>query len=282
MELRRLEAKAASTRLKIVEAIAAADKGHVGGALSCTDLLVAMYYGGTLRFDPRDRNWQGRDRFILSKGHVGVALYVVLADLGFFDAAELKRLNRGGILGEHPDRGIPGVEIDSGSLGHGLGIGAGLALAARLDGKSNRTFVLLGDGECYEGSVWEAAMFAAHHELSNLVAIVDRNGQVVNDFTESINRLGSLTEKWKAFGWETCEIDGHSMKEICSVFTEISSSSRRQKQPLVIVANTVKGKGVSFMERQLAWHHGAIAGTKLEQARRELAETLRRYADVAI
>lgn len=177
MDLRRLEAKAAAIRLKIVETIAAAEKGHVGGALSCADILVALYYGGWLRCDPSNRSWPERDRFILSKGHVGAGLYVVLADLGYFDAAELSKLNRGGMLGEHPDKGIPGIEIDSGSLGHGLGIGAGIALAAKMDGKRNRTYVLLGDGECYEGSVWEAAMFAAHHELRNLVAVVDRNGQ---------------------------------------------------------------------------------------------------------
>ncbi len=279
MELRQLEAKAAAIRLKIVETIAAADKGHVGGALSCTDLLVALYHGGTLRFDARDPNLQDRDRFILSKGHVGAAFYVILADLGYFDPAELGRLNRGGILGEHPDRGIPGVEIDSGSLGHGLGIGAGLALAAKLDGRQYRTVVLLGDGECYEGSVWEAAMFAAHHELNDLIAVVDRNGQCVNDFTENINRLGAIAQKWHAFGWDTREIDGHSMAEIQRTFAGVAS--RRDKRPLVVIANTVKGKGVSFMEGELAWHHGGIAGAKLEQARKELTENLKRIVDAA-
>ena len=278
MELRQLEAKAAAIRLKIVETIAAADKGHVGGALSCTDLLVALYHGGTLRFDSRDPSWQDRDRFILSKGHVGAALYVVLADLGYFDPAELGRLNRGGILGEHPDRGIPGVEIDSGSLGHGLGIGAGMALAAKLDGKAYRTVVLLGDGECYEGSVWEAAMFAAHHRLDNLVAIVDRNGQCVNDFTESINRLAPLGSKWEAFGWEVREIDGHSFEELQAALGDLHT--RTSERPLAVIANTIKGKGVSFMEGQLAWHHGGISGATLEQARNELIESLGRFEDV--
>ena len=279
MDFRRLEGKAAEIRLRIVETIAAADKGHVGGALSCTDILVALYHGGILRFDPRDEYWPERDRFILSKGHVGAGLYVVLADLGFFDASELGKLNRGGMLGEHPDQGVPGVEIDSGSLGHGLGIGAGMALAARLDGRTAKTVVLLGDGECYEGSVWEAAMFAAHHELANLTAIIDRNGQCVNDFTENINRLDSLAEKWRAFGWEAREIDGHSMSEITGALGDLAS--RPAKKPLVIVANTVKGKGVSFMERQLAWHHGGISGAKLDQARKELTENLKRYENAA-
>jgi len=273
MSVRALEIKAAATRLKILETIAAAEKGHIGGALSCTDILVALYYGGILRVKPTDEYWPERDRFILSKGHVGSALYVVLADLGFFDPAELARLNRGGILGEHPDRRIPGVEIDSGSLGHGLGIGAGMALAAKLDSKSYRTVVLLGDGECYEGSVWEAAMFAAHHALDNLVAIIDRNGQVVNDFTESINRFGSMPSKWEAFGWEVREINGHSFGELQAALGDLHT--RWAERPLAVIANTIKGKGVSFMERQLVWHHGGISGTKLENARNELTTSLR-------
>jgi transketolase len=277
MDVRRLEAKAAAVRLKILETVAAAEKGHIGGALSCTDVLVALYHGDILRADPSDRDWPERDRFILSKGHVGVALYVVLADLGYFDAAELNRLNRGGILGEHPDRGVPGVEIDSGSLGHGLGIGAGMALAAKLDDKSYRTVVLLGDGECHEGSVWEAAMFAAHHRLDNLVAIVDRNGQCVNDFTENINRLAPIGSKWEAFGWEVREIDGHSFDELQDALGDLHI--RSADQPLAVIADTIKGKGVSFMERQLAWHHGGISGAKLEQARRELMESLRKCED---
>ena len=279
MEKRRLEAKAAAIRLGILDTIALAEKGHIGGALSCTDILVTLYYGGWMRFDPHNRDWPERDRFILSKGHVGAGLYVVLADLGFFGAAELAKLNRGGMLGEHPDKGIPGIEIDSGSLGHGLGIGAGIALAGKMDGKPNRTFVLLGDGECYEGSVWEAVMFAAHHGLKHLIAIVDRNGQCVNDFTENINRLDSLSEKWRAFGWETLEIDGHSMPDLHAALARACSGSANR--PTVIIANTVKGKGVSFMEGELAWHHGGVGGEKLEQARRELTESLRKYEDVA-
>jgi transketolase len=274
MDFRALELKAAATRLKILETIAAAEKGHIGGALSCTDILVALYHGGILKVRPTDEDWSARDRFILSKGHVGSALYVVLADLGFFDAAELTRLNRGGILGEHPDRGIPGVEIDSGSLGHGLGIGTGIALAAKLDGKSYRTVVLLGDGECYEGSVWEAAMFAAHQRLDNLVAIVDRNGQVVNDYTESINRLAPMRSKWEAFGWDVREIDGHSFGELHDALGDLHT--RRAEKPLVVIANTIKGKGVSFMERQLAWHHGGINGAKLESARNEIIASMRK------
>lgn len=280
MSIRRLEAKAAEIRLRILETIAAADKGHIGGALSCTDILVALWHGSAFKANPSDEDWPKRDRFILSKGHVGAALYVVLADLGYFDVAELDRLNRGGILGEHPDRGIPGVETDSGSLGHGLGIGAGMALAAKLDNSPYRTVVLLGDGECYEGSVWEAAMFAAHHRLDNLVAIIDRNGQCVNDFTENINRLDPMGPKWEAFGWEVREVDGHSFDELRESLGDLHT--RGAERPLAIIANTIKGKGVSFMEGQLAWHHGGINGAKLEEARSELIASLRKHKDVTI
>lgn len=269
MNIDLLQDKALNVRRRIVEAVATAGKGHIGGALSCADILVALYYGGILKFDPACPAWTDRDRFILSKGHVGVALYVVLADLGFFDMAELARLNHGGLLGEHPDRRVPGIEIDSGSLGHGLGIGTGMALAARLIQADYQNVVLLGDGECYEGSVWEAAMLAAHHGLNNLTAIVDRNGQCVNDFTENINRLDPLKDKWAACGWEVREVDGHSIQELLDIFVDFRK--RSAQKPLAVIANTVKGKGVSFMERQIAWHHGGITGANLEQARRELS-----------
>lgn len=280
MNIDGLEKKAAEIRLKIVETIATAERGHIGGALSCTDILVALYHGKIFKYDPTAPQWPERDRFILSKGHVGAGLYVVLADLGYFDAAELDRLNRGGMLGEHPDRGIPGVEIDSGSLGHGLGIGAGMALAAKLDGRGYRTFVLLGDGECYEGSVWEAAMFASHHRLNNLIAIVDRNGQIVNDYTESINRFDSMKAKWEAFGWDALEVDGHSFNQLMTVLADARGG--HLNRPLAIIANTVKGKGVSFMERQLAWHHGSLTGAKYETARGELLASMRKIENAAV
>ncbi len=268
MQNNELEAKARKLRLDVIEAIAQAKKGHIGGGMSCMDLLVALFYQPILKFDSQNPQWPERDRFILSKGHVGSTLYAVLADLGFFDPSELSRLNQGGLLGEHPDRRIPGVEVDSGSLGHGLGIGSGMALAARLDQLDYHTVVMLGDGECYEGSTWEAALFAAHHRLSNLTAIVDRNRQIVNDFTEDANRLDPLPAKWKAFGWEVREIDGHVFPEILDSLRDFRN--RPDHRPLAIIANTIKGKGVSFMEGQLAWHHGGISGEKLELARKEL------------
>ena len=267
-----LKQVAARIRLGILDAVAGAKKGHIGGAFSCTDLLVALYHGGILRFDSSCPDWLDRDRFILGKGHSGVALYVVLADLGFFNPDELTRLNQGGLLGEHPDRNVPGVEVVSGSLGHGLGIGAGMALAAKMDHKDYRTVVLLGDGECYEGSVWEAANFSAHQGLDNLWAVVDRNNLIVNDFTENVNRLEPFADKWRAFGWDIRDANGHEIPEILETFSDFRTQS--SGRPVVIIANTVKGKGVSFMENQVSWHHGGISGALYGQAKQELEQGL--------
>jgi len=258
--------KSAALRLAVLEMVAAAQKGHIGGAYSCIDILVALYYGGILRFDPANPAWPLRDRFILSKGHSGTALFAVLADLGFFDTAELSRYCcNGGILGGHPDRKVPGIEAYTGSLGHGLGIGAGMALAAKMDGADWRVYVLVGDGECNEGSVWESLVFASRHKLSNITLIIDRNSQCVLDFTEECAPLDPLADRLAAFGWEVEEINGHSFQELLASFERASST-----RPRAIVANTIKGKGVSFMEKVLKWHH-AIPNTKeLAIARAEL------------
>ncbi len=260
--------KSAELRLSVLEMVAAAKKGHIGGAYSCLDILVTLYYGGILRYDPADPFWPLRDRFILSKGHSGSALFAVLADLGFFDSSELARYCcNGSILGGHPDRKVPGIEADTGSLGHGLGIGAGMALAAKMDGADYRVFVLVGDGECNEGSVWEALVFAASHQLSNLTLIVDRNRQCVLDFTEDCAPLDPLGERLASFGWEVEEVDGHSFQELLTAFEPKPSSAR----PRAIVANTIKGKGVSFMEKVLKWHHSVPNAEELVIARAELA-----------
>ena len=265
-----LSKKARWIRRQVLEKIAASGRGHIGGTFSCADILTVLYYGGILRFDPRRPAWAARDRFILSKGHSGLALYVILADKGYFPFSELETYCKdGSVLGGHPDRRIPGIEADTGSLGHGLGIGAGMALAAKTDRKNYMTVVLLGDGECYEGSVWEAAMFAAHHRLGNLVAIVDRNRQCAMDFTEECNKLEPFPDKWKSFGWNTAVVDGHSMKALAKVLGKIRKCE--PAKPLAVIANTIKGKGVSFMERNVAWHHGIPSGKDLDIARRELA-----------
>lgn len=270
MNVDELSRKANWVRNQILEMIVSANKGHIGGALSCTDILVTLYYGGILRFDPDNPHWSERDRFILSKGHSCTALYAILADLGFFAVSELNSFClKGSILGGHPDRSIPGIEADTGSLGHGLGIAAGLALSAKIDKKDYMTVALLGDGECQEGSVWEAAMFAAHHQLNNLVAIVDRNRQGVTDFTEDSTSLEPFAEKWRGFNWDVREVNGHSFEELLDAFQDIRSCN--SSQPLVIIANTVKGKGVSFMERKIIWHHSVPTGEDLKIARQELA-----------
>lgn len=269
MEITILKEKARWVRHQVLEMIVSAGKGHIGGSFSCTDILIALYQGGILRFKADNPDWNERDRFIFSKGHSAEALYAVLADLGLFSISELRTYGKGGsVLGGHVDNKIPGIEISTGSLGHGLGIAAGLALCGKMDQRNYLTVVLLGDGECYEGSVWEAAMFAGHHSLNNLIAIVDRNRQITLDYTEDCSRLDPFHEKWEAFGWDTSVVDGHSFEELLVAFKDIHT--RQQQKPLVIIANTIKGKGVSYMEGNLHWHHNVPKGEKIEIARREL------------
>ena len=270
--INKIEQKSRQMRFQILEMIAGAQKGHIGGAFSCVDIIVALYYGDILKYYQRDPQWDGRDRFILSKGHSCEALYAVLADVGFFPIDELHNYQKKGCcLGGHPDKSIPGVEADTGSLGHGLGIGAGIALSAKMDKKEFLTFVLMGDGECCEGSVWEAGMFAAKHNLNNLIGIIDNNGLCVTDNLENCTSLDPLDEKWRAFGWEVKKVDGHSIKDILSVFSQVRT--RDADKPLMIIAKTVKGKGVSFMENNHDWHHGVPKGEVLEQAREELRKS---------
>lgn len=276
MTIKELQGKAASIRSQVLEMVVSANKGHIGGAFSCADILTALFYGGILRYRADDPRWEARDRFIMSKGHSGIALYAILADLGFFPSPVLGTFGRNKTrLGGHPDRNIPGIEADTGSLGHGLGIAAGLALAARLDNRNYLTVVLLGDGECYEGSVWEASLFAGHHQLNKLIAIVDRNGQCATDFTENCSGLEPFADKWRAFQWEVREVDGHSLEALLDLFRSLRD--RESPKPLVVIAQTIKGKGASFMERKVEWHHGIPNDEQLEQARREI--TLGTFGD---
>ena len=224
-----------------------AGRGHLGGSLSCVEILVALYYGGILRIDPKNPKWQDRDRFVLSKGHANSALYVLLADLGFFPKSELSKFSQdGGILNGHCDNLVPGVETITGSLGHGSGIAAGMAWAAKLDEKDYMAFVILGDAECQEGSTWEAAMFASHHGLNNLVAFVDRNRLGASDFTDNTVQLEPLEEKWQAFDWDVKSVNGHSIEEILAALK--GCRERKSSKPLAIIADTIKGKGISFLE----------------------------------
>jgi len=260
---------AASTvvRRRILSTISGAGLGHVGGDLSVTDILVTLFEG-VLRIDPAEPNWPLRDRFILSKGHCAVALYSVLAECGHFSperlahfAAPLSPLNG------HPNRRkVPGVETNTGPLGHGLPVGVGCAAAARIRAEDWRTFVVLGDGELQEGSNWEAAMYAAQRRLGNLTAVVDRNRLQQGASTEDTNDLEPLADKWRAFGWETHVINGHSHSELLDVLSRASGD-----RPRAVIANTVKGKGVSFMENGVEWHHKVPSAAQVEAAMKELA-----------
>lgn len=265
-----LTVKAKEIRQRTLEMVLKARTGHLGGSFSCTDILVALYYGNIMHYDPANPEWDERDRFILSKGHANNSLYVILADVGFYQLAELDSYCRSGcFLGNHCDKTVPGVEVISGSLGHGLGIAAGMALAGKLDAKNHLVFTVIGDGESQEGTIWEAAMFASQHRLSNLVAFLDRNGLGSEDYTENTVGLEPVKDKWLAFGWEVHSVDGHSMDELLAVLADCRC--RTSGKPLMIIAKTVKGKGISFLENIPKSHHTLPIGDEIEIARRDLS-----------
>ncbi len=258
-------------RRQILEMTVNAGAGHIAPSFSCAEILVALHHGGVLRLNPKRPDWPLRDRFILSKGQAAVALYAVLADLGFFPEKELMTFTcNGSRLGGHTEDTIPGVEAFTGSLGHGLPIASGVALAAKMDKRRYLTFALLGDGECHEGSIWEAAMFSSQNRLNNLIAIVDHNGLSATDVLREYLDVEPLIDKWKAFGWEVKVVDGHDIKRLILVLKNVRN--RKSKKPLVIIAKTIKGKGVSFMENSPIWHYRIPVGKELEVARRELAK----------
>jgi transketolase len=270
MDIAFLEKKALQIRRTILQTAIWGGKGHIPPAFSWADIATALFYGNVLKIDPQKPKWEDRDRFILSKGHACLTLYAALADLGFFSRNELKFFaGSGSLLAGHPDVEIPGVEVCSGSLGHGLGVGAGMATAAKLGDLPWLTYVILGDGECHEGSIWEAAMYSGHQKLGRLIAIVDRNMLGATDFTENYASLGSITTRFEAFGWETVEIDGHNFQELMRVLTETRKRSLNDR-PLCIVARTIKGKGVDFMENSKFWHHQMPKGEQVELAWKQL------------
>jgi len=256
--LARLGDRAAFCRRETIRLIDIARSGHYGSVFSAAEILATLYYH-VLRYDPQHPDWPGRDRFILSKGHAAVGLYPILADVGFFDPALLDTYTRlGSPFGDHPDmRKIPGIDFSSGSLGHGLSVGVGMALAARVTGRDYRVYALLGDGEMDEGQVWEAAMSASHFNLGNLVAIVDRNHVSVDGDTADVMDVEPVQDKWAAFGWRILQLDGHNLEALLDAFAGLPSPE--SGQPTVIVAHTVAGKGVSFMEDRFEWHLGYLA-----------------------
>ncbi len=268
VEAGELQQKANQLRKDILTMIARAGSGHPGGSLSIVDILAVLYYK-VMRLRPQEPLWPERDRFVLSKGHACPALYAVLADKGFFPREYLARLRQlGSPLQGHPDmRKTPGVDFSTGSLGQGLSAANGMALAARLQEASWRVYVVLGDGEIQEGQVWEAAMSAAHYGLSNLTAFLDYNGLQIDGTVREIMCPEPLAEKWRAFGWHVLEIDGH---DHAAILEAVRRSQLENHRPSMIIARTIKGKGVSFMEDQVSWHGKAPSEELLQNALREL------------
>lgn len=264
-----LELKAKLFRREILEMTFLAGSGHPGGSMSAIDIITVLYYY-IMRVDPNTPQWEDRDRFILSKGHVCPALYTVLAEKGFFPKEALWTLRKpGSILQGHPDmRLTPGVDMSTGSLGQGLSVACGMALAARLDNKEFSTYCMMGDGEIQEGNIWEGALFAAHYNLDNLIAILDKNKLQIAGFTEDIIALDPLIAKWEAFGWDVIELlDGNDIDQIIRAFDSLKSLTGK---PKIIIANTIKGKGVSFMEDQPEYHGRALSASEMDRARKEL------------
>ena len=273
-DLSALRSRATEIRRLIVEMLAEAGSGHPGGSLSAVEVVTALYFGGLLRYDAANPEWPDRDRFILSKGHGVPVQYAALALAGFFPVEELMTLRKiDSRLQGHPVLGTaPGIEASTGSLGQGLSIGLGMAMAAQMDGKTTRVFVMLGDGECQEGQVWEAAMAAGFHRPRNLVAIVDSNKFQLDGAVRDILDLKPLADKWRSFDWKVREIDGHNIGDVVDALNWAID----EQAPACIIANTIKGKGVSFMEGQNAYHGTAPTEEELAKALGELDGTLNR------
>ncbi len=266
-KIKELEGKAKEIRRSIISMLAKAGSGHPGGSLSATDLITALYFS-VLQHNPKDPTWPERDRFHLSKGHCCPLWYAVLAEAGYFPKEKLFTLRQlGSLLQGHPDKRTPGVEVASGSLGQGLSVALGMSLAAKIDKKDWRVYVLMGDGEIQEGNIWEAAMAAAHYKCDNLCAILDYNGFQIDGRTCDIMNLEPIVSKWQAFGWHVIEIDGHKMAEILSAYKKAQETSGK---PSIIIAHTIKGKGVSFMENVVDFHGRAPTKEETQKALEEL------------
>ena len=271
-KLNRLKNTAAQIRLDVLEEVHAASSGHPGGSLSIADIITYLYFE-ELNVDPANPKWADRDRFVLSKGHTAPALYAVLAEKGFFSRDELKKLRHiDSFLQGHPDmKGTPGVDMSTGSLGLGISTACGMALAAKIDGKDYRTYTIVGDGESEEGQVWEAAMFAAHYKLDNLCVILDWNGLQIDGPVAEVMNPTPHDEKFRAFGFHVISIDGHDFEAIEAALAEAKTVKGK---PTVIIAKTVKGKGVSFMENQVGWHGSAPNDEQYAQAVAEIKATM--------
>lgn len=267
-DVKDLKEKAWQIRRDIIDTTVWAGGAHIGGALSMVEIMTLLYFK-YLNIDPKRPDWEDRDRVVLSKGHGGVGYAPVLANRGYFDKTELKEFNHfKSAFGMHLDGNkVRGVDVSTGSLGHGLSIAVGLALGARIQNKSWKTYCILGDGECNEGTVWEAAMAAAHFKVTNLTTFVDRNKLMIDGPTEKVMSLEPFADKWKAFGWIVRECDGHSFQELSEA---IDYAQSEKSAPVVIIAHTVKGKGVDFMENEVKWHYGSIDSVLADKARKSV------------
>lgn len=265
MELKEIARK---IRVDIIEMLEASQSGHPGGSLSAAEILTALYFK-EMNIDPSNPKWEDRDRFVLSKGHGTPVLYGTLAERGFFPREELKNFRKiDCILQGHPDmKGIPGVDMTTGSLGQGLAAANGMALAGKLDNKNYRVYALIGDGECQEGLIWEAAMLSAHYKLDNITVFLDHNGLQIDGPNKEIMNIEPIDEKFKSFGWNVLAIDGHSIEE---VLESIEKAKATKDKPTIIIAKTSKGKGVSFMENQVGWHGKAPSKEEAQKAIEEL------------
>lgn len=269
-----LKKKALEIRKKTFQLIYNSKTGHTGSDLSCTDILVALYYQ-VMTIDSKNPTINGRDQYIQSKGHAAEVLWTVLADKGFISEEELQSFSQyGSRLIGHPNNKVAGVEMNTGSLGHGLPVSVGIALAAKLDQKDYHTYTLMGDGELAEGSVWEGAMAAAHYKLDNLTAIIDRNGLQITGASEDVMAVENLVAKWQAFGWDVHEVNGNDLDAL----VDLLSLQNDTKKPRMIIAKTTKGKGVSFAENKANWHHKVPTPEELEQALAELDQQLEELA----
>ncbi|HEX9709320.1 MAG TPA: transketolase [Candidatus Thermoplasmatota archaeon] len=266
-EVGRLKELARELRRDIVTMVFEAGSGHIGGSFSATEVIVSLYFGGVLRYDARKPKWPDRDRFVLSKGHATPILYSTLAHAGYFPHDDLKSFRRidSHLQGHGHMRYTPGVEMTTGSLGQGFGAAIGMAAGLRLDGRPSHVYVMLGDGEADEGAIWEGAMAAAHYKLSNLTAVLDRNGIQMDGETEEVMAHGDLAAKWRAFGWHVIEVDGHRYAEIVPALTH-----REKERPVMVIAKTVKGKGVSFMEGNPSFHGKPPTKEQYDQALKEI------------
>ena len=266
-QLAQLKQKSLSIRKSILTMLTKAGSGHPGGSLSATDIVTALYFY-KMNHDPNNPNSEDRNRFVLSKGHACPLLYAALSEAGYFPKEELSKLRQiNSLLQGHPHPKTPGIEIATGSLGQGLSVANGIALAAKLDNKKCKIYTLIGDGESQEGQVWEAAMTSAHYKLNNLVAILDHNGLQIDGKTEEVMGVNPIIDKWKAFGWHVIEIDGHDYNQIIDA---LNLADTIKDKPVMIIANTIKGKGVSFMENNVGWHGKTPDEEQLKEALKEL------------